>query len=136
MKTIKILAIILFSALTFSCSSDDDSSSGDEPTTLELLTTGTWYLESKTPNDFSDCEKNSSFKFNTDNTLNAESFEDGTGTCESDGVVNTTYTLTGDTLVIIFGSDTITATINSISDTILNITDDEGDTIVFDKTQG
>ncbi|EDP71935.1 hypothetical protein FBALC1_12577 [Flavobacteriales bacterium ALC-1] len=138
MKLLKTLTIILFSILTFSCSSDDDSSGGDNdmPTTAELLTTGTWYLQSKTPGSFSDCEKNSSFKFNANDTVDVESFDDSSGNCESQGVVNTAYTQNGNNLTITLGSDTIMATINSISETTLNITDDIGDTIMFDKIQG
>ena len=120
MKTIKILHVVILSILIFSCSSDDDSSSGggNTATTAELLTTGTWYQESRTPDSFTDCDKNTSVKFNTDNSIVVETFSDDTGTCESEG------------------TEVITATINNISETSLNITDSEGDTIVFDKTQG
>ncbi|WP_460218461.1 lipocalin-like domain-containing protein [Psychroserpens sp. MEBiC05023] len=136
MKTIKQLGILLLLLLTFNCSSDDDSSSGDTLTTAELLTSAKWYLESKTPGDFSDCDKNTSFKFNTNNTVNVDSYTNDSGPCESQGVISTTYSLSGNTLTIDFGGDSIIATINSISETTLNITDDIGDTIIFDKTQG
>lgn len=133
LKTLSIVSLILF---TFSCNSDDDSSSENTPSTLELLITGKWYLESKTPGGFSDCEKNSSFKFYTNNTVDVENFDDSSGPCETQGTVNSTYSLTGSTLTIELGPDTVTATINSISETTLNVTDNVGDTIVFDKVQG
>ncbi|WP_299278183.1 lipocalin family protein [uncultured Psychroserpens sp.] len=136
MKTHNLFGLLLILLLTFNCSSDDDSSSGDTQTTAQLLRSGTWYLESKTPGDFTDCEKNSSFKFNTNNTVDVDSYDDASGPCESEGVVSATYSLSGNTLNIVIGGETITATINSISETTLNVTDDVGDTIVFDKTQG
>nr|WP_321237165.1 lipocalin family protein [uncultured Psychroserpens sp.] len=136
MKTFKQLSLFVLALLTFNCSSDDDSSSGGTLTTAELLTSARWYLESKTPGDFTDCEKNTSFKFNTDNTVDVDSYEDDSGPCESQGVISSTYSLSGNTLTIDLGGDSITATINSISETLLNVTDDIGDTIVFDRTQG
>jgi hypothetical protein len=138
MKTLKTLTLILLSTLIFSCSSDDDSSSGDSmQATSELLTSGTWYQESKTPEDFTACEKNGSIQFTTNNTLIVESFDDNSGDCESLGPENATYTLSNDTTItIVFGMDTLTATIISISATMLSITNDNGETIVFDKTQG
>ncbi len=138
MKLLQSILSLTIIVTVFSCSSDDDSSSGggNTATTAELLTTGIWYQESRTPDDFTDCEKNSSVKFNTDNTISVESFSDDTGTCESEGTDSATYALNGMSLTITIGTEVITATINSISETSLNITDDEGDTIVFDKTQG
>ncbi|MDT0557089.1 lipocalin family protein [Ichthyenterobacterium sp. W332] len=135
-NSIKLITVFCLSVLLSACSNDDDSSSGDQQTTLELLTSDTWYQESRTPGTFTDCEKNSSFKFNSNNTLNVESFEDDAGTCESTGMVSATYTLSGDDLTIMLGPDTIMATINSVSETTLSVTDDEGETVVFDKTQG
>ena len=137
-KTIKILQVVIISILTFSCSSDDDSSSGggDTATTAELLTSSTWYQESRTPGNFTDCEKNTSVKFNTNNTVIVETFSEDTGTCESQGADSAAYVLNGMSLTITIGTEVITATINSISQSSLNITDNQGDTIVFDKTQG
>lgn len=135
MKSLKTITLLL-SVLAFSCSSDDDNSSEDMQSTSQLLTESKWYQQSKSPGSFSDCEKNGSFKFNTDNSLNVESFDDSSGTCEFQGTVNTTYTLSGMTLTLTFGTDVITATINSISETTLNVTDSNGDTVVLDKTQG
>ena len=136
MKTCNRLSFLLILLLTFSCSSDDDSSSGDTPTTAELLTSGRWYLESKTPGGFTDCEKNSSFKFNTNNTVDVDFYDDDAGPCQPEGIINTAYSLNGNTLNITFGSESSVVTINSISETTLNVTDDVGDTIIFDRTQG
>ncbi len=133
LKTLNIVCLILFA---FSCNSDDDSSSEIAPSTLELLTNGKWYLESKTPGGFSDCEKNSSFKFNANHTVDVENFDDSSGPCDTLGTVNSTYSLSGSVLTIELGSDSVTATINSISETNLNVTNNVGDTIVFDKVQG
>lgn len=136
MKAIKILTVLSFLLLIVSCSSDDDSSSGTTPSTTELLTTSTWYQESKTPGSFSECEKNTSIKFNTNNSVVVEAYDDGTGTCESLGANSATYTLNGTSLTITVGSDIITANIDSISSSMLTITDEDGETVVFDKTQG
>lgn len=139
MKLLKTLAVILMSILGVSCSSDDDSSSdgnSSTPTTAQRLTAGIWYLESKTPGGFTDCEKNSSFNFKTDNTIEVESFVDNSGACESDGIINSTYSLSNNNLIIDFGGDSITATINDISSNTMTITDSDGDVIDFDKTQG
>jgi len=134
--TLKSFAIIVLSILFVGCSSDDDSNSSSEETTQDFLTSGKWYQESRTPGNFTDCEKNSSFKFNTDNTLNVESFGDDSGTCESQEMLSATYTLSGMSLTITINSEVITATINSISESSMNVTDSEGETIVFDRTQG
>lgn len=137
MKTFRTITVILLLSLSYySCSSDDDSTGDSMPSTLELLTADTWYQESKNPGSFSDCEKNVSFKFNTDNTIAVEAYDDSTGTCESQGIINSTYSLNGSTITIALGTDTITASIISISETMLTITDSNGDTVVFDKTQG
>ena len=137
MKQFKWIGLIGLVLLSVSCSNDDDSSdSGDMPTTQELLTTGTWYQESKSPGDFTDCEKNSSFNFKTDNSLDFEAFDDSSGPCESVGIVTTTYSLSGMTVTITFGSDVETATIVSISESTLVVMDGSGDTITFDRTQG
>ena len=136
MKISNVLLGMLSMVLILSCSSDDDGSNGNNPSTRDLLTADTWYQESFTPGNFSACEKNTSFKFNTDNTIMVESYDDGSGTCESQGIVESTYTLNDLTITLILGGDTIVATINSISETMLSVTDDEGSTIIFDKTQG
>ncbi|ULC57940.1 lipocalin family protein [Flaviramulus sp. BrNp1-15] len=136
MKTIKHLSMLFVILFAFNCSSDDDSNSNNEQQTEDLLTSSKWYQESKTPGSFSDCEKNTSFKFNTDNSIVVESFDDGSGTCQSQGTTTSSYTLNGTTLTITLGSDIITANIDNITSTMLTVTDNSGDTIVFDKTQG
>ncbi|WP_422105329.1 lipocalin family protein [Winogradskyella sp.] len=135
-KKIVIVLLISICICALSCSSDDDSSGDNMPTTSELLTASVWYQESRSPGTLSDCEKNSSFKFNTDNTVTVESFSDNSGPCESEGILNATYTLNGLTITITLGTDVIIATINSISETELSVTDNQGETVVFDKTQG
>ena len=135
-KHIATVLLTLVYLFALSCSSDDDSSGDNMPTTSELLTASIWYQESRSPGTLSDCEKNSSFKFNTDNTVTVESFNDNAGPCESEGILNATYVLNGMTITITLGTDVIIATINSISETELSVTDSEGETVVFDKTQG
>ena len=47
MKTLEIVAIAFLSILSFSCGSDDNSLNNTLPTTLDLLTSSSWYFESK-----------------------------------------------------------------------------------------
>ena len=131
MKTVKTIAILCLLFLTYSCSSSDDDSS-ETPSTENLLTSGIWYLESKTPGSFTACEKKSSFEFKTDNTAVIANFEVNSGTCEAIQPVTGTYTLNGSSLVLTRGSETISTTINSITSNELSLTDP----ILFDKTQG
>lgn len=135
MKLIKSINILGLLFMAFSCSSSDDDSS-DTSSTENLLTSGKWYLEFKTPDDFSACEKNGSLQFNDDGSVLQENFEENSGTCEGADTAMATYTISGSSLVITFGSDVISATINSISASELSLTDSNGDTIVLDKTQG
>ncbi|MBD1260094.1 lipocalin family protein [Maribacter polysiphoniae] len=137
MGTIKTIGVLGLLMLSFACSnSDDDNDSPETPSTANLLISGKWYLESKTPNDFSACEKNGSLQFHDDGSVEQENYEENSGTCEATDLNSATYTLSGSSLVITFGSDTITTTINSITDSELSITDSNGDTIILDKTQG
>ncbi len=134
MKTLKIFPYLIIIFNLCSCNSDDDGSSNGD--TEDLLTDSTWYQESRSPEAFSDCEKNGSFKFNNDNTLDIESFNDDSGTCESLETISVAYELSSMMLTIPIDSEIITATINSISESSLSVTDSEGDTIIFDKIQG
>jgi hypothetical protein len=121
----------------YNCSSDDDASSTPQQETEDLLTGSRWYQESKTPEDFTACEKNGYIQFTTSSNLTVETFEDNSGSCESLGAESATYTLSNaTTITIVFGMDTLIATINSISETMLSITTENDETIVFDKTQG
>ncbi|MEO9513107.1 MAG: lipocalin family protein [Flavobacteriaceae bacterium] len=136
MKTIKTISVLGLLFLSFACSdNNDDDDLTEMQKTENLLTSGKWYLESKTPNDFSACEKNGSLQFNDDGSIVQEDFEENSGICEAD-TVTATYTLNGSTLVITFGSETVSATINSISESELSLTDSSGDIILLDKTQG
>lgn len=136
MKTIKTISILGLLFLSFACSdNNDDDNLSETQKTENLLTSGKWYLESKTPNDFSACEKNGSLQFNDDGSIVQEDFEENSGICEAD-TVTAIYTLNGSTLVITFGSETVSATINSISESELSLTDSSGDIILLDRTQG
>jgi hypothetical protein len=136
MRTIKTISFLSILVLSFACSNNSDDDITETKATEDLLTSGKWYQESKTPGSFSDCEKNSSFQFNDDGSLEQESFEENSGACEVVDINTATYTLNGSSLVISFGSDTISATINRITASELSVTDSNGDTVLFDKTQG
>ena len=137
MKTLKRICLIGLVLLVYGCSnSDDDSSSSMQATTAELLTSGKWYFQSKTPGTYSSCEKRGYINFMSNGNLIIESFEESSGTCESLGQETATYTVTNDrNLTIVIGSDSQSAVIESISEDKLTLeTDDE--TVVFDKTEG
>ncbi len=137
MKTLKTLCLVCLAVLTFSCNKDDDSSETPQTTNLELLTSGKWYQESRTPGTYSTCEKSTYLLFISDGTLKLESFDENSGNCQSNGVLSGTYTLTNNTaLKLIFGEDSINAIINSISENELTIKTDQNETLVFDKTEG
>lgn len=137
MRTIKTIGILGLLFLSFACSdNNDDDNLSETEKTENLLTSGKWYLESKTPNDFSACEKNGSLQFNDDGSIVQENFEENSGTCEVADTTTATYTLSGSSLVITFGSEMILATINSISESELSLTDSSGDVIILDRTQG
>ena len=65
-------------------------------------------------------------------------FDDGSGTCESLGTINATYSLANDVDLTINlpGDPGLVATIIEISETILVVEDDQGIRITLDKTQG
>ena len=137
MGTIKTIGVLGLLMLSFACSNNDDSNDSSEtPSTEKLLISGKWYLESKTPIDFSACEKNGSFQFNDDGSVQQENFEENSGTCEAADLIRATYTLSDSSLVITFGSEIISVTINNITASELTLTDSNGDTFVLDKTQG
>lgn len=129
-----VLSIVLFA----SCNKDDDGGSNPQPTNLELLTSGKWYFESNPPGVNTACEKKGYVQFMANGSLIINSFDDASGTCESLGAVNATYTLTNDVnITIVFGSDSQAVVINSISENELKITNsDNGEINIFDKTEG
>ncbi|MFL0353179.1 lipocalin family protein [Xanthomarina sp. GH4-25] len=132
--------IILCLFIITSCSSDDDNSDSQppQPTTIELLTSGKWYFESKTPGMYTSCEKKGYIQFKTNGDLILNSFDDGSGSCESLGAVTAAYTLTSNVnLTLVFGPDSQSAVINSISTNELKVSNsDTGENLVFDKTEG
>lgn len=134
MKTICLIYLVL---ITFSCNkSDDDSSESIQLTTEELLTLGKWYQESKDPGTYTACEKNGYIQFISNGDFVINSYDDNTGSCESLGVTNATYTLTNNmNIIITLGLETLEATIVSISESELTLEAD-GETLVFDKTEG
>jgi len=138
MKTVhpnlfRLFTMLCVVTLIYSCSSDDDSSS--EPTTLELLTTGKWYTESKTQGSYSACDKNSYFDFKTNGNVSFEVFDDSSGLCVLSASIMTTYTLDGVNIDIDLTQDSLIGVIDITSD-ILTVTTSDGDSITFDKIQG
>lgn len=139
MKTLHKIFLSCLLLVLCSCNKSDDESGGSiEPTTAELLTSGTWYFESKIPGTYTACEKMGYIKFMDNGELILNSFDDGSGTCESLGEVRASYTLTNTmNLTIVFGADSQSAVIDAISEDELRITNaDTGEKIVFDKTEG
>ena len=137
MKTFNRICLICLILLAYSCNkSDDDSQSAMQATTEELLTSGKWYFESKTPGSYTSCEKSGYIHFLANGSITLESFDESSGTCESLGVVMATYTVTNNVnLTIEFGSDVQTAVIDSISEEALTL-EIENETLNFDKTEG
>lgn len=137
MKTISRICLICLLLISFSCSnSDDDSGSSAQPTTMEMLTSGKWYFESKTPGSYSSCEKKGYIQLMSNGTFVLVSFDDDSGTCESLGENTGTYTLSNNTnLNLVIDSETISAVINSISEEEL-ILETGGETLVFDTSEG
>lgn len=138
MKTLKTFSIVCVLACTYSCSNSDDDSTSNSPqqTTKELLTSGKWYYESKTPGSYTPCEKKGNIHFMTDGNMTLNSFDDSSGTCQSLGEVAATYTLTNDVnITITAGPDIIIGTIDDISEDEMTFISN-GETLVFDKTEG
>ena len=137
MKTFNRICLICLILITYSCNkSDDDSADLIQPTTEELLTSGKWYFESKTPGTYTACEKIGFIQFMINGDVILDSFDDGSGTCESLGEVTATYTLTNNlNLNLVFGSDSQSAVIDSISEDELTL-ENVNETVVFDKTEG
>ena len=141
MKTRYKICILSIVILTFSCNKGDDDSDSQqqqEQTTIELLTSGKWYFESKTPGAYTACEKRGYIQFMENGNLVLNSFDDGSGTCESLGEITATYILTNNrSLTLIFEPDNQSAVIDSISEDEFKITNsNNGEKIVFDKTEG
>ncbi|MEZ4817170.1 MAG: lipocalin family protein [Flavobacteriaceae bacterium] len=138
MKTLQFLGICIL-LLCFGCNKNsDDDAQTQQQTNLELLTSGKWYFQSKTPGSYTACEKKGYIQFMNNGMFTINVFDESSGTCASLGAVSANYTLTdGVTLTLTLGSETQSAVINDISENQLNITNTTQDeTIVFDKTEG
>ena len=137
MNTQKLVGALFMALSLVACSGDDDSDSSQQMTNEELII-GKWYFESKTPGSYSDCEKMGYIDFKNDGTFTIESFEDNTSTCTSTGAVTGTYTLiNGVNITLMAGTETQTATIQSISQSELVVIDTgSGDVNTFDRTAG
>ncbi|WP_435413691.1 lipocalin family protein [Psychroserpens mesophilus] len=140
MKTVMKLSGICLIALVFNCSNNDDSNDGqpNQLTVQELLVSGKWYQESRTPGtNFTDCEKNGYIEFKVNGVFYLESFDDNSGPCESLGLNEAIYTLSNNRdILIVADSEEINVSISSISQQELTITSSDGETLTFDKTQG
>lgn len=137
MKLYTTLSILLLTLTLFSCSSDDDNNDQLQQSTQELLTSGKWYQESRTPGNYTDCEKMGNIQFMTNNNFIIESFENDGDDCISLEVTTATYTLSENTtLVISFEGDIRSAEIVEISTQELTLLTSENETLVFDKTEG
>ena len=136
MKLFRTLSILLLTLLMFSCSSDDDNSQ-QQQSTQELLTSGKWYQESRSPGSYTDCEKMSYIQFMTNNNFLLESFENNGDDCVSLGLMTATYTLSENTTIIIsFEGEMFSVEIIAISIQELTLLTSENETLVFDKTEG
>lgn len=136
MKIFTKLSIVIAALLVIACSNNDDNDhNNDGQTTLELLVSGRWYQESKSPGSFSSCEKNSYIEFSNETDIALHFYNEDSGPCESEGVINATYTLSNNNLVINASGEIISVTIDAISENELIVTS-ENETIVFDKIEG
>ncbi|QCX39078.1 hypothetical protein FF125_11765 [Aureibaculum algae] len=137
MKTIKLINILLVVLFTFSCSSDDHCSDSSLPTTLDLLTSGTWYLESVSYDIITACEKETSIDFMADGSAIIKGTDESLDGCVLLEVVNTTYTLVGSTININLIDDNLLGVITyDASLQTLILTENGGGLITFDKIQG
>ncbi|WP_067146126.1 lipocalin-like domain-containing protein [Pseudotamlana agarivorans] len=134
LKTICFACLIIFAP---SCSNDDNGDSS-EKTTRELLTTGKWYQESKSPGSFTDCEKNGYVEFMDNGDAIVDIYDDFSGTCESLGAIIAEYTLSNNIkITITFGADVTEINIEEISDDELVLKNvNDGEIIRFDRTPG
>ena len=136
-NSFKLVTLLCMVSLTYSCSNDDDASGSATPTTLELLTSNTWYFESKSQGNYSECQKESSFDFMPDGSIAVNFVDDLLEVCVYYGTINTTYTLDGLNIDIDLDQDSIIGIMAyDPSLETLTIINDDGDFIVFDKIEG
>ena len=135
MRTVKSITLLAVIALFFGCSSDDNGSDSG-PSNLELLFSGKWYQESSSSSTYTACEKQTSFDFMASNALEVEVFDVSSGSCQSLGTNNASYSLTNDVdLVLTITGWTISGTIQSIdSDELVVLS--SGETVTFDRNPG
>lgn len=142
MKTLKInsfqlITLLCLIWLNFSCSSDDDSSDNALPTTLDLLTSGTWYLESKSQGSYSACQKESSIDFMSNGSAIFKIVGESVDGCEEVETFNTIYTLNESTIMLILIDDNLVGVVTyDASLQTLIITENEGAYITLDKVKG
>ena len=119
-NSFKLVTLLCMVSLTYSCSNDDDASGSATPTTLELLTSNTWY-----------------FDFMPDGSIAVNFVDDLLEVCVYYGTINTTYTLDGLNIDIDLDQDSIIGIMAyDPSLETLTIINDDGDFIVFDKIEG
>ncbi|MEZ4778710.1 MAG: lipocalin family protein [Flavobacteriaceae bacterium] len=139
MKSLQILSITLL-LFCFGCNknNDDDDNQSQQQTNQQLLVSGKWYFQSKTPGSYTECEKKGYIQFMNNGTFNIDVFDDSSGSCESLGAVTANYILSnGVNLTLMLGDESQSAVIDSISESQLTITNStEGEVILFDKTEG
>ncbi|MCK7590760.1 lipocalin family protein [Subsaxibacter sp. CAU 1640] len=137
MNTHKLLMVLILALGLVACSGDDDGDSSQQMTNAELLV-GKWYFEARSGGSYTACEKTGYIQFRNDGTFTLESFEDDAGACVSTGAVSGTYTLTNSiNITLMAGTESQTATIQSITQSQLVVTDTgSGEVNTFDKTAG
>ena len=137
MRTLQLLVIGLL-LLCFGCNKNNDDDASEQQTNQQLLVYGKWYFQSKTPGNYTACEKKGYIQFLNNGTFTINVFDESSGTCESLGAVSANYTLTdGVNLTLTLGGESQSAVINAISESQLKITNtDDGEVILFDKTEG
>tara|TARA_R110000868_G_scaffold1836_4_gene14465 strand:+ start:505 stop:933 length:429 start_codon:yes stop_codon:yes gene_type:complete len=136
-NSFRLVTLLCIVSLTYSCSNDDDASGNALPTTLELLTSGTWYLESISYDNISTCEKETSFDFMADGSAVVNLAGEGVVLCVVIEVINTTYTLNESTINLNLIDDNIIGVVTyDASLQTLIITDNGGDFITLDKIKG
>ncbi len=123
----------------FSCNNDDDKS---EPSTMELLTSGRWYLQSSTILTVTACDREKYFDFSNDGSLILLVTEMVDGTCTNHPLQNFTFELTTENNIIINQADgeSTMLEIASITQNSLvlrqSMTDGGTHDLIFDKTAG
>ncbi|RMA57173.1 hypothetical protein [Ulvibacter antarcticus] len=120
MKNLKIFLLAFITILATSCSKNDDTSEAViQPTNLELLTSGKWYLKSASNSLFTECQQRTYMHFVDTSNLIIEEFDDSGEFCLSSGSQNYNYTFSDPLIDISLGQFHLTYTIETISNTQL-----------------